>query len=48
MLHIPLWNDYFKIRGTKEDPIPYMTEFELTYISVKHWVIDPDVNRLFN
>ena len=48
MLHIPLWNGYFKIWGTKEDHIPYMTKLELTYISVKHWVIDPDVNRLFN
>ena len=34
MLHIPLWNGYFKIRDTKKDPIPYMTKLELTYISI--------------
>ena len=48
MLHIPLWDGYCTIRGTKEDLVPYMTKLKLTFISVKHWVIDPDVNRLFN
>ena len=48
MLQIPLWNGYFKVKCTKEDPILYMTKLELAYIPVKCWVIDPDVNRLFN
>ena len=32
MFYIPLWNGYFKIRGTKEDPIPNVIKLELTYI----------------
>ena len=34
MLHIPLWNGYFKIRGTIEHPIANVIKLELTYISV--------------
>ena len=48
MLHIPLWNGYFKIGCTKEDPIPYVIKMELTYIPVKCGIIDPDVNWFFN
>ena len=44
MLCIPLWNGYFKIGGTKDDPIPYVIKLELTYIPVKHGIIDLDVN----
>ena len=45
MLCIPLWKGYFKIRGAKEDPIPYVIKMELTYIPVKCGIINPDVNR---
>ena len=48
MLHITLWNGYFKIRGTKKDPIPYVIKLELTYIPVKCGIIDHDVNWFFN
>ena len=47
MLCIPLWNGYFEIRGTKEDPIPYVIKLELTYIPVKCGIINPDVNLFF-
>ena len=47
MLCIPLWNGYFKIEDTKEDPIPYRIKLELTYIPVKCGIIDPDVNLFF-
>ena len=46
MLHIPLWNGYFKIRGTKEDPIPNVIKLELTYIPVECWIIYPYVDSL--
>ena len=48
MLHIPLCNGYFMIRDTKEDLIPDMNKLGPTDVSVKHWVIDPDENRLLN
>ena len=47
-VHIPLWNGYFKIRGTKEDPITYVIKMELTYIHFECGIIDPDVNRFLN
>ena len=47
MLHIPLWKVCFKIRGAKQDPIPNMTKLELTYVSVKCGIVDPDKNSLF-
>ena len=31
MLHFHLWNGYYKIGGTKEDPIQYMTKLELIF-----------------
>ena len=39
MLYIPLWNGYFKIRGAKEDPIPYMTKLELALflLNIGYW-----------
>ena len=43
MLCILLWNGYFKVRGSKEDHIPYVIKLELTYIPVKCGIIDPDV-----
>ena len=48
MLHITLWNGYFKIRGTKEDPMPYVIKLEPTYTPVKGGIIDPNVNWFFN
>ena len=48
MLHISLWNGYFKIGGTKEDPIPYVIKMAITYIPLKCGIIDPDVNWSFN
>ena len=44
MLCIPLWKGYFKIRGTKEDPIPYVIKMKFTYVPDKCGIIDPDVN----
>ena len=44
MLHIPLWNGYFKIRGTKVDPILNVIKLELTYIHVECWIIYPHVD----
>ena len=41
MLYITFWNGYFNIRGTKEDPIPYITNLELTYISVQGGTVYP-------
>ena len=41
MLHIPFWNGYFNVGGTKEDPIPYVTKLELTYISVEGGIVYP-------
>ena len=35
---------YFKIRGTKEDPIPNVIKLELTYIPVEFWIIYPYVD----
>ena len=48
ILHIPLWKGCFKFRGTKEDPISYMTELELTYIPINCGIIDPYVNRFLD
>ena len=45
---IPLRKGCFKVRGTKEDPIPYMTKIKLTYIPVQSWIIYPNVDRFFD
>ena len=48
MLFIPLWNGYFKIRGTKEDPIPNVIKLRLTYIPVACWIFNPYVDWFFD
>ena len=42
ILHIPF---YFKSRGVKKCPMPYMVQIELTYISMKIVVVNPNVDR---
>ena len=39
MLHIPCWNGYFNVGGTKQDPIPNTIKMELNYIPVQCGVI---------
>ena len=41
MLLIPFWNGYFYAVDTKEDPIPYVTNLELTYTSVQGGIVYP-------
>ena len=48
MLHIPLWNGYLNTRVTKQDPIPYVTLLELTYISVQGGIIYPYIDWFFD
>ena len=40
-MHIPLGKGCFKVRGTKEDPIPCVTKIKLAYISVQSWIVQP-------
>ena len=37
-MHIPSGKGCFKVRGTKEDPIPYMTKIKHIYIPVQSWI----------
>ena len=48
MCPYPLGKDCFKVKGTKEDPIPYMTKIKLTYIPFQRWIIYPYVDRLLD
>ena len=44
-LHMPF---YFKTRGVKENPIPYVVYIVLIYVSISCRVVYPNVNRFFN
>ena len=48
MLHIPFWNGYLNVGGTKEDPIPCVTKLEPTYICVQGGIVYPYEDRFFN
>ena len=41
MLCILFWNDYFNVGATKEDPNPYVSKLEFTYISVQDGIVYP-------
>ena len=36
-MHIALEKGCFKVRGTKEDPMPYITEIKPTYAGQCEW-----------
>ena len=45
-MHIPLRKGCFKVRGTQEDPIPYMSQIKLTCVPVQSWIVYPNADRL--
>ena len=44
-VHMPIVIINFKIKGVKEDPVPYIVKVLLTYIAT--WrIVDPNVYKL--
>ena len=39
---------YYKPRSVKDNPVPYLVQIELTYISILFCIIDPNVSGFFN
>ena len=44
---LPFGRVYFKTRGVKKDPVPDMIKIKLTYVSIKIWIVYPDVDGSF-
>ena len=47
-VHMPIVIINFKVKGVKQDYIPYMMKVILTHIPIECGVVDPNVYRFLN
>ena len=47
-VHMPIVINYFKVRGVKQNSVPYMMKILLTHIPIECGVVDPNVYRFLN